>query len=133
MTFRAVLFCLFALRSSDAAASTWPGFAAFEAVSEGVGRHTLWVRSGPVAFFALSARRAEAGSLAGKTINTADRRQPCEHALAIPETTFGAQMSCVVQPLQTFDGIVRSARGKPAAKRISALFRTLLRAGNSKS
>jgi hypothetical protein len=99
MTFRAVLFCLFALRSSDAAVSTSQGIAVFEATSEGT---------------------------------TGRQMQFCERALVIPETAFGAQVSCVVAPLQTFAGIVRPARGKRAAKR-NALFRTLLRAGNSKS
>jgi hypothetical protein len=98
MTFRAVLFCLFALRSPDATVSTSQGVAGFEAMSEGTGR----------------------------------QMQFCERALVIPETAFGAQVSCVVAPLQTFAGIVRPARGKRAAKR-NALFRTLLRAGNSKS
>ena len=154
MTFRAVLFCVFALRSSEAAVSTWQAFAALEAISEVAGRQMLWARSGLVVSCAPSAR--------GQTLNIADRRfmkndpmlgnilrhvaivrlrqrefasarKLCERALVIPETAFGAQMPCVIAPLQTYAGIVRSARGKRTAKRINALFKMLLRAENSKS
>jgi hypothetical protein len=108
MTFRAVLFCLFAVRSSDAAVSTWQDFAASEAISEVAGRQMLWARSSLMVSCALSARRAEAGSLPGQTLNIA--RQLCERALVIPETAFGAQMPCVIALPQTYAGIVRSAR-----------------------